>query len=414
MQERLPKLRYAIHGISELASDFSIDILDCSPCTSCLESFYKALVRLTKADLLPHDRKYVLGLRYTDDKEEAFKSEQTVFVGVCAFGSNPTGTSNLVVDQAGHVLIPGCPPTIDSIVYRLQQLSISKSESVDTADTGPLSDSDISLRPLIRPSALISEWIQVPLIDNALAANNLKAAVDVMPREAVDFVELGTQIAAQCELVAAAICHQINWDFLRGKIKEETIRNVHRWDVNRIKATTPEEIEDLLLGYSRKERVRARERAEMLRSLSSLFPLKDCSFADILTEIGPNLAGPRGLLQLLRKARVFSEDPEMKKAQVLVHSLHRSKLWNCNDEVNIRPAIDYHIMRLYIRRGSICARTKEGEKYLKENVRRRSSTTSALRALVAEAMRAVASYSGKSLVDVNGAGQPRPGEAPTL
>jgi uncharacterized protein (DUF362 family) len=409
LQDQLPKLRYAIHGVRELASEFGINILDCSPCTSCLESFYKAVVRLTKTDLLPRDYTYILGLRYNDDKEESSKENQTVFVGTCTFASNPIDTSNQKIYQSRYSLndkrirIPGCPPTIDSIVSRLQQLSVSSSEKMDVVDTGPLSDSDISLRSLIRPSALIKEWIQVPLIDNALAANSLKAIIDIMPREKVDFTDLGKRAAAQCELITAAICHQINWDFLRQRIKEETIKDPHRWEINRIRAIKSGEIEEMLTGYPRTERIRARERAKMLRELSVLFTSTDYSFLDVLDEVGPNLVGSHGLLSLLCRSRVFSEDPEMKKAYVLVHSLYRSKLWRCNDELNIRPAIDYHIMRLYIRRGNVCARTKEGEKYLKESVRRRPSTTSALRALVAEAMWAVAGFSGKSIVDVNGA-----------
>jgi uncharacterized protein (DUF362 family) len=409
LQEQLPKLRYAVHGLHELASDFGINILDCSPCTSCLESFYKALVRLTKTDLLPHEQTYVLGPRYVDERLESNKDYQTVFVGTCTFASNPVDTSNHKTSQTEHVRnskgirIPGCPPTIDSIVSRLQQLSISNLENIDVVDTSPLSDSDISLRPLTRPSDLIKEWIQIPLIDNALAAKSLRLIVEVMPKEKVDFSDLGKPLAAQCELIAAAICHQMNWDFLRRRIKEETIQNPGLWEIGRIKAITPKEIEKLLTGYSKTERIRARERANMLNSLSALSPNGDCSFIDLLNEVGMDLAGPNGLLSLLRRARVFSEDPEMKKAYVLVHSFYRSNLWSCNDEFNIRPAIDYHIMRLYIRRGNICARTKDGVRYLKESVKRRPSTTSALRALVAEAMKAVANFSGKSIVDVNGA-----------
>ena len=124
---------------------------------------------------------------------------------------------------------------------------------------------------------------------------------------------------------------------------------------------------------------------------------------EILKKLSSRLEGKNGFLDFLKNIPVFSDDPEMKKAQVLIHSLVRSKYWHFEDEENIRPAIDYHIMRLYIRRGNIWPKTLEGENYLKKNIRRYAKTTSALRTIVASAMKIISGYHGLSIVDVNSA-----------
>ncbi|MCR4290029.1 MAG: DUF362 domain-containing protein [Candidatus Scalindua sp.] len=409
----LPKFKFAVHGVNDLAKEYGINIIDGKSCTACLESFYKAIDKLTKKNLIPHNYNYVMGLWHVNTKWESYKKNPFIFVGKCALTSPQF---NKYIDKAHQesskekestcdkdVVIPGCPPTIDSMVSTLKELNLSSSRNLDTTNTGPLSDSDISLKSFSQPSPLIKKWIQVLPLVNALTSSRIGKIIDIMPKEKVDFIDLGEKVSAQCEMVTAAICHQINWDFLRNKIKEEALKDPECWDFNRLKHFSKKNVEELLSGYPKEERIRAIERAKMLRELPKLAQNFQFSFFDILKQTGFHLGGVNGLLSKLQQVSVFSEDPEMKKAQVLVHSLYRAKLWKCKDEQNIRPAIDYHIMRLYIRRGNVWPQTIEGESYLRENIRRRPSTTSAIRTLIADAMKAITFYKDYSIVDVNGA-----------
>ena len=85
------------------------------------------------------------------------------------------------------------------------------------------------------------------------------------------------------------------------------------------------------------------------------------------------------------KAKVFSEDPEQKKLQVLLHNIARVNIISGIDAL-CKPAIDYHIMRLYIRRGDITPNTSLGYEFLNNKISRKASTVAAFRSVVANAL----------------------------
>src|SRR3546814_15988328 len=49
----------------------------------------------------------------------------------------------------------------------------------------------------------------------------------------------------------------------------------------------------------------------------------------------------------------YTGDPFDKKARVLAHDLHREGIMMFSDPENLKPAIEYHLIRLYLRSGRV-------------------------------------------------------------
>lgn len=406
-QFAIDKFHHSVHGVNDLAELFGITIIDGSPCTACLESFYKALNRLKKEQMLPYDCIFILGLWHIKNKI-ANELNNKVYIGECALSKyNPNNTSGKQTGKNkqsnSDYAIPGCPPTIDSMVKKLKEASIELFDDKENDDSSLLSYHELSTEPQCKPSPVILKWIDIPPIDNIILSKNLKSIIPILPKEDIEFNSLGIANAIQCEFITAAICHQMNWDFIRDRIKKIASENSDFIKFGYLKETSKNDMEALFRGYHKPDRIKPEERAKMLRDLANYLISFGDTLVEILNQHPRNIEGKNGLLNFLRKTPVFSDDPEMKKAQVFIHSILRGKLWDFIDDDKVQPAIDYHIMRLYIRRGNIWPRTKNGELYLKQNIRRYSKTTVALRSIVADAIRAIARYHNIKIVDVNSA-----------
>jgi hypothetical protein len=86
--------------------------------------------------------------------------------------------------------------------------------------------------------------------------------------------------------------------------------------------------------------------------------------------------------------------------QVFLHSVACYDEFRHLDEL-CEPAIDYHIIRLYLRRGDIFPTSKSGLAFLNTQVMRRSSTVTALRQVVSEALKWSAQLAGLPVRVVN-------------
>jgi uncharacterized protein (DUF362 family) len=405
----IDRFHHAVHGVQELADLFGITIVDGKPCTACLESFYKALTRLNKDNTLPFDFTFILGLWHANNNLENNSDPNKIFIGECALGKYPSHYAA----EASHTeyphenypdyAIPGCPPTIDSMVKHIKQASIELLDTQEIDESNPLWYHRLSLERHCKPSPVIRKWIDIPSIDNVALSRNLKTVISLLPPEEVSFYSLGSDLAIQCEFISAAICHQMNWDFIRKRIKDLAYKDARFLTFKYLNKISKRNIEVLFQGYHKPERIKPEERAKMLRDLSNYMLNYDNSLVGLLNQLSPTIEGDEGLMSFLRKTPIFSDDPEMKKAQVFIHSILRERLWEFMDDNKVQPAIDYHIMRLYIRRGNIWPRTKNGELYLKQNIRRYSKTTVALRTLVADALKTIAGYHNLKIVDVNSA-----------
>ncbi|MBI9084199.1 MAG: DUF362 domain-containing protein [Desulfobacterales bacterium] len=403
------RFHHAVHGVQELADLFGITIVDGKPCTACLESFYKALTRLNKDQALPFDFTFILGLWHANNEFENISDPYKIFIGECALGKYPShyaaeaSQTEYPNDNDPDYAIPGCPPTIDSMVKHIKKASIELLETQEFDESNPLWYHKLSLEQHCKPSPVIRKWIDIPSIDNITLSRNLKTVISLLPPEEVSFHSLGSELAIQCEFIAAAICHQMNWDFIRKRIKGWAYKDAQFLTFKNLNTISKRDIEVLFQGYHKPERIKSEERAKMLRGLSSYMLKHGNSLFELLNQLPRKIETENGLMSFLRKTPVFSDDPEMKKAQVFIHSILRERLWEFLDDNKVQPAIDYHIMRLYIRRGNIWPRTKNGELYLKQNIRRYSKTTVALRTLVADALKSIAGFHNLKIVDVNSA-----------
>lgn len=374
-----PALIYSSQGVKDLAKRYSVDIEDGDACSACVESLAKALSRLQRENLLPIEGRLFAGAQNDNKIIRKAADLRPVFVGNCAFDRvamelHQNGYPAIL--QAlwrGSVKIEGCPPTIDGMVKKLSSLVCSKESAVKGNG--------------VAKSLRIEAAFDISPIQIFLDASIYRKIIEVIPSEGVSFFSFGLEKALACEVICAAICHQMTWEFLRRSVYDAICGGAEWWRPENIGEVDLAIIENLLSNYSRKERIRAKERSEMLRSLICLFDENTKTFCDVfgIDEDG-NRRSPTDIIKNLCRAPVFSEDPESKKLQVLVHNLAHTKVIP-NVEELCEPAIDYHIMRLYLRRGDVYPVSKVGKEFIDIKTFRRSNTVTALRSVVSEALR---------------------------
>jgi hypothetical protein len=199
-----------------------------------------------------------------------------------------------------------------------------------------------------------------------------------------------------------AICHQINWDFLQARMAEWLLPSPEH-SLAYVARVPASEIEGLLAGYPRPERIRSRQRARMLRETAAcLSGLLDSGRLHVLIE-DPHLAGVHGFYDMMHRIPAFAEDELEKKARVLAHELHREGTIVFRDPGNLRPAVEYHILRLYVRTGRVYPRSQDVGDLLRHQgvVARRPRMVKLLRETVEEAMKWTAQMSGLDIATLN-------------
>jgi hypothetical protein len=122
--------------------------------------------------------------------------------------------------------------------------------------------------------------------------------------------------------------------------------------------------------------------------------------ADRLNSELQTLGGPDGLYSMLDRLEAFGSDPQQKKSRILVQQLGRTGLVKFTDPDQLKPAIEYHLVRLYLRTG----RVTHAESLDVGNGHTRASdirTVTALRRAVEQAMRYTAAAADLSVAEVN-------------
>jgi hypothetical protein len=149
------------------------------------------------------------------------------------------------------------------------------------------------------------------------------------------------------------------------------------------------------------KRVKPSQRADLIKSLAQLFRSGVDSYISIIGMHPGKGESMDGIVKRLESCRAFSADPARKKMQVFLHSVACYEEFRQLDEL-CEPAIDYHIIRLYLRRGDVFPTSKAGLDFLNTQVMRRSSTVTALRQVVSEALKWSAQFAGLPVRVVNG------------
>jgi hypothetical protein len=198
-----------------------------------------------------------------------------------------------------------------------------------------------------------------------------------------------------------AICHQINWDFISSKMGE--VFDEIGDDAAFLANVTARQLEQWLAGYHRPDRIKAKERAALLRNVGAVV-LRDYSgnTETILLKSKGRLYGEGSISTCLDSFDAFSADPLRKKTNVLIHEIVRDRIARFDDEEDIKPAIDYHIIRLYLRSGRVVPVHQEAFDALKHSTVPPTRFVKLIRQAVSEALSLTAFYARASIPMLNG------------
>jgi len=147
------------------------------------------------------------------------------------------------------------------------------------------------------------------------------------------------------------ICNRMNWDFVLGQFAKDL------WELTQ--GFSPDTLESIDRSVFRKAFGTYRRddgslnyaaRLENLKAIARYVRRHD-SIQDVLSS--QTVLGNQGAASLISQAPVYKDDPLLKKCNALLHELVRRNLIQVIDADEISPAIDYHIMRLYLRTGRV-------------------------------------------------------------
>lgn len=209
-----------------------------------------------------------------------------------------------------------------------------------------------------------------------------------------------TQLAFKIAFIS--ICHKFNWDFMQNTLAQHLLADDGNDIIEKLSNINARDLNLWLEDYEKPERIKAPERAAFLRDIGK--KLKD-NFNSNSLELFNNskgyLGGPSGFISQLDSFNAFSEDPLRKKSYVLAHDLIREGILLFKDTDVVKPAIDYHIMRLYLRTGRVIPTSIEAMNELKGAPNPRPRFVKLLRSSVSEALTQTAYYAKLTIPDVN-------------
>ena len=384
------KLDYCLHGIKQLEQDYGIPIHDGKPCSGCLESFAKALGKRETENLNDIKTLFVLG-----SGNLPHDSVPRALIGNCAIDSMIMSVfmncNNQHVSDESLIALRneiqnsfptrGCPPTINDIKKTIDclcdQYGILKSRD------------KYSRFEVTYPSILNSNLPEI-----------YKKLSYLVPKECVLFSMFDTETLIACEIVCAAICHQMNWNYLRNAIMTKTIESPQWHNPNSIKTISIAEVKSMFSKYDKPERVRADERASLLQQLGYSAIRSGGNYTDIFFDKSGNIKDYCDIASFFNDCEVFSKDPESKKTQILFQSLSvYPQLSKIRDYCN--PAIDYHIIRTYLRRGLVYPLTEfTHERLYSWNVKS-ERTIGILRGFCASVIKNLSSASKLTVNEIN-------------
>lgn len=224
--------------------------------------------------------------------------------------------------------------------------------------------------------------------------------LEILPQEQTSFDCFSLNEKLTCEIICAAICHQMNWDYLRNVVFEKT-KDEPSWLLpDNLSQISEDEIADLFASYPKRERVRKAERTSIIRDVGRW--LKSYSSVSALfLAPGGDLLSCAEVRHNLLSCKPLANDPEEKKMQLL---LQKASAYTPLEglEKYYRPAIDYHLIRCYLRRGLIFAKTKSAINYIEnKDSKKKESTVAAIRKLCSDLLTNICDYTSLSILSVN-------------
>ncbi len=204
------------------------------------------------------------------------------------------------------------------------------------------------------------------------------------------------------EFLTVCICHQANWDKLHSIVTELAAAEPSQIDPRRMAQITGSDFRRMFGRAYDADRVRIAERVRLLRSTADAIETDaDGPIFDWLAPAPIRLGGAFGLYDRLQQIEAFQQDPLQKKSRILVHDLLQFELISVLDPENMAPAIDYHLIRLYVRTGRVLPVRIELLDRLSDQGTPRVEFHTDLRAAVEEAMTYSASGAGIRIDQLN-------------
>lgn len=221
------------------------------------------------------------------------------------------------------------------------------------------------------------------------------------PVEEHPWSKLSLPVQLSFKIAFVSVCHAFNWDFLQGRMAAELLKQPDQL-VARLASLSANEFGGWLRDYPKQERVKATERSKLLRNVGKVIQEKwGGDSGELLACCAGRINGASGFLTLLDEFDAFRVDPLRKKSQVLVHDLLREGAVDFVDKEEVLPAIDYHIMRTYLRTGRVVPRKLSLNPYLAGHPNPRPRLVRKLRESVAKAAELTAFYAKISVPDLN-------------
>lgn len=223
---------------------------------------------------------------------------------------------------------------------------------------------------------------------------------EIIPKEQVTFDYWGQDILIMSEIVCASICHQMNWDYLRNALFNK-LREDPNWVLpHSLICIEEKEVANLFRSYNKPERIRVKERTQILREIGE-WAKKFVNISSIFLDSCGNLLQKDFVRKNLLLCNTFATDIEEKKIQLLLQKLSLYKVFE-GIATYCQPAIDYHMIRTYLRRGLLFAKTEYAKGYImNQSAERKDSTVAAVRHLCAELMLNICIYTDLDVNTVN-------------
>lgn len=225
------------------------------------------------------------------------------------------------------------------------------------------------------------------------------ALANIIPKEYIVFSDFPLNVAISCEIICAAICHQMNWDYLRNTIFMKVTENNAWVSADNLTSISEAEVFEMFAMYSKPERIRKKERTTILHEIGKW--MKNYQSVEDVFLRNNELLDNNSIRYNLLTCSAFSNDPEEKKMSLLLQKLSAYvPLMGLSEYY--QPAIDYHLIRCYLRRGLLYAKTKYAVDYLQNsNVERKESTVAAVRELCSKLLSDICNYTNLNISIVN-------------
>jgi hypothetical protein len=204
------------------------------------------------------------------------------------------------------------------------------------------------------------------------------------------------------ELLTVSICHQANWDKLHAIVLDLAATEPSQIEPRHLTQISGGDFRRMFGGAYDANRIRTTERVRLLRATAEEVETdEDGPNFEWLPAGSVRLGGEFGLYDRLQQIEAFRGDPLQKKSRILVHDLLQYQLISVADPENIAPAIDYHLIRLYVRTGRVFPVRIELLDRLTDQGTPRVEFHTDLRAAVEEAMTYSAASAGVRIDQLN-------------